>query len=62
MEYTFVYRTDSELQLTAVTSSKILIFEYFDMENTCRHFDEKIQITHAEHYSESDNLFLNQSF
>ena len=46
------------------------------MENTYRHFDvvkctplsqlrehdAKIQITHAEHYGESDNLFLNKYF
>ena len=27
-----------------------------------REQDEKIQITHAEQYRESDNLFLNKSF
>ena len=27
-----------------------------------REHDAKIQITHAEHYKESDNLFLNKSF
>ena len=52
-----------------------LIFEYFDMENTyidilmlgkfnpfsqLREHDAKIQITHAEHYRESDNLFFEQ--
>ena len=59
-----------------VHNFKDLIIEHFDMENTYRHIDVrkmlstqsakrarcKIQITHAERYRETHNMFLNNYF
>ena len=33
--------------------------KYFPLSQLRKH-DDKIQITHAEHYRESDNLFMNE--